>query len=55
MNSTEYGKLMAAIEGAPDLEKLQRAKSRIMLEIAWDLGRIANALEKKPDPQAPSA
>jgi hypothetical protein len=49
MNSTEYGKLLAAIEGAPDLEKLERAKSRILLEIAWDLGRIAAALEKKPE------
>lgn len=50
MNSSEYGKLLGQIEGAPDMEKLERAKARILLEIAWDLSRIATALEAKNKP-----
>jgi hypothetical protein len=48
MNNTEYGKLLSLIEGAPDREKLARAQARVLLEMAWDLSRIASALEGKP-------
>ena len=48
MNNTEYGKLLSLIEGAPDRERLARAQARVMLEVAWDLSRIANALEGRP-------
>lgn len=48
MNSSEYGKLLALIESAPDTEKIARAQARVLLEISWDLGRIAAALEAKP-------
>lgn len=47
MNNTEYGKLLTLIEGAPDAEKLARAQARVLLEIAWDLSRIAASLEGK--------
>ena len=52
MNNTEYGKLLAQIDSAPDTEKLARVQARILLELAWDLGRVAAALEaqaKKPE------
>ena len=54
MNNTEYGKLLSLVESAPDVERIARAQARILLELSWDVSRLATALEAilKPKPES---